>query len=403
MKKRVRNQNKGIAIVKNQRPESYDSNWIAGFAAMLILLASTGAHGQESCQVASTNLSAPGEVDVALAAFGARLVAVGRVDAVSSTGAVEILGLIVQSVAGESFQVGDYAAVIDWSRRGSRDRTLEVRALASRYVPGASEVYLKSKVAVADPARGRVTLGKVGVDYTATSMIVRPSVGLRNSVVAVRGIQPSPRGTILGSCATATFEAAPRARGGRADGSLGTGSPDGSLGTGSPDGSLGTGSPDGSLGTGSPTAHWVPAVPTVHWAPAVLTAHWALAAPMAHWAPAVPTAHWALAVPTAHWALAAPMAHWAPAVPTARWGPAAPTVHWVPAAPTVHWEPAVLTARWAQAVLTARWEQGHPTRVRARLKPTAAPYTLCNRRLGHSPSRAIQSTARTLSDRHDPQ
>jgi hypothetical protein len=238
--------------VKNQRPESYDSNWIAGFAAMLILLASTGAHGQESCQVASTNLSAPGEVDVALAAFGARLVAVGRVDAVSSTGAVEILGLIVQSVAGESFQVGDYAAVIDWSRRGSRDRTLEVRALASRYVPGASEVYLKSKVAVADPARGRVTLGKVGVDYTATSMIVRPSVGLRNSVVAVRGIQPSPRGTILGSCATATFEAAPRARGSRADGSLGTGSPDGSLGTGSPDGSLGTGSPDGSLGTGSP-------------------------------------------------------------------------------------------------------------------------------------------------------
>jgi len=252
MKKRVRNQDRGFAIVKNQLPEASHSHWVAGIGATLILLAFTSAHGQESCIEVRSFVSAPSEVDVALASFGARLVAVGRVDSVSSTGVVDVLGYSVQSTAGESFQVGDYAAVIDWSRRGSRNRTFEVRALATRYVPGVSEVYLRSRVAVADQARGRVTLGTVVVDYTTTSMVVRQSGGLRNSLVAVRGIQPSPRGTILGSCVAAVVDTAVRARGGRIDGSLGTGSPDGSLGTGSPDGSLGTGSPDGSLGTGSP-------------------------------------------------------------------------------------------------------------------------------------------------------
>jgi hypothetical protein len=252
MKKRVSHRNRGRKTVKDQELKSRDSLGIAGFAAALLAFASFGAHGQTICAVASGDVAVRTEVDAALAEFGTRLVAVGRVDAVTRTGRVEILGQSVQSVAGEALQIGDYAAIVDWSRAGSQTRVLEARLLQSQYVPGASEVYLRSRVSVADAIRGRARLGTVYVDYSATALALRPSRGLGDSVMAIRGIQPHPGGVVLGSCATASLESLIGGRKGRPDGSLGTGRPDGSLGTGRPDGSLGTGSPDGSLGTGRP-------------------------------------------------------------------------------------------------------------------------------------------------------
>ncbi|HEY7752286.1 MAG TPA: hypothetical protein VH856_00580, partial [Steroidobacteraceae bacterium] len=252
MKKKVSHQDRGRKAVKDQQEKSRDSFAIAGFAAALLAFASFGAHGQAICALRTSSDAVGTEVDMALAEFGTRLVAVGRVDAVTRSGRVDILGRIVQSIAGEALQIGDYAAVVDWSRAGSQTQLLEARLLQSRYVPGASEVYLRSKVSVADTVRGRARLGSVYVDYSATALALRPSRGLGDSVMAVRGTQPHPGGVIIGDCAAASLETLVSGRKGRPVGSLGTGRPEGSLGTGRPDGSLGTGSPDGSLGTGRP-------------------------------------------------------------------------------------------------------------------------------------------------------
>ncbi|MCM3871416.1 MAG: hypothetical protein ND895_12085, partial [Pyrinomonadaceae bacterium] len=165
---------------------------------------------------------------------------------------VEVLGQFVQPTAGDSYEVGDYAAVIDWSTKASKSRILEVRPIASRYVPGASEVYLRSAVQASNTSRARLRAGNVDVDYSAASPGFDSAVSMLGTVVSIRGTQPAPRGVVLGRCMSVARDLVSSREKTKADGSLGTGRPDGSLGTGSPDGSLGTGSPDGSLGTGSP-------------------------------------------------------------------------------------------------------------------------------------------------------
>ncbi|MEX2151247.1 MAG: hypothetical protein WD793_13635, partial [Steroidobacteraceae bacterium] len=191
-------------------------------------------------------MSTRNEVNNALAVFGSRLVAVGRVDTASPEFGVEVLGFQVQPSVGDFFQVGDYAAVIDWSARGAKESILEIRTLASRYVPGASAVFVRSAVAGIDSLRGHVRLGRVVVDQSAAVLLTDNAPDGVDSLLAVRGTQPAPLGVILGNCLSV------EAAGSSSDGSLGTGRPDGSLGTGRLAGSLGTGRPDGSLGTGRP-------------------------------------------------------------------------------------------------------------------------------------------------------
>jgi hypothetical protein len=190
------------------------------------------------------DLSTRNEVNIALSVFGSRLVAVGRVDIASPEFGVEVLGFQVQPSAGDSFLVGDYAAVIDWSARGAKEKILEVRPLASRYVPGASEVFVKSAIAGIDSLRGQIQLGRVVVDQSAAILLSDNASDDIDALLAVRGSQPAPQGVILGNCLSVV------AVDSRPEGSLGTGRPEGSLGTGRPDGSLGTGRPDGSTGTG---------------------------------------------------------------------------------------------------------------------------------------------------------
>jgi hypothetical protein len=212
---------------------------------------SNAANAQSACIGRSPDLSARNEVNVALQVFGSRLVAVGRVDATGATFGVDVLGFQVQPSAGDAFQVGDYAAVVDWSANGAKDRLLEVRPLASRYVPGASEIYLKGFVAAANNLRGQVQLGTVVVDHTASILPTSSAVNRKGILLAIRGTQPAPQGVVLGACVSVA-SAEDSLETSRADGSLGTGKPEGSLGTGRPDGSMGTGRPDGSLGTGRP-------------------------------------------------------------------------------------------------------------------------------------------------------
>jgi hypothetical protein len=238
--------------VTNKFSTSLRSKSVVGIAVANLLLAASNAGAQSICAGSVADHGLQKEVNTALSAFGSRLIAVGRVDAVSNEYGIEVLGYRAQPSSGEDFQVGDYAAVIDWSRQGARDRVLEVRLLASRYVPGASEIFVKSKISSADLLRGQVRLGQLVVDYSTTLSTSNVLPAAQGSLLAVRGTQPGPNGMILGACMSAPLDELIAVRRGRPDGSLGTGRPDGSLGTGRPDGSLGTGKPDGSLGTGKP-------------------------------------------------------------------------------------------------------------------------------------------------------
>ena len=217
-------------------------------AALLLLSLSGEAVSAGSCLTAARDGVFRGEVSRALASFGARVIAVGRVDSVSRDQGVEVLGLHVIPSSLDSFQVGDYAIVVDWTRRGSRERVMEVRALSGRYVPGASEVFLKTRVTGNDVLRAQARLGLVNVDYTSLALAIGHRLSSPGSVAAVRGTQPQPRGAVLSRCLVVSTEGSLGT--GRLDGSLGTGRTDGSLGTGRADGSLGTGRLSGSLGTG---------------------------------------------------------------------------------------------------------------------------------------------------------
>jgi hypothetical protein len=217
-------------------------------AASLMFAISGNANASSACAVAKRENGSLNAVSNSIAAFGARVVAVGRVDAVSRELGVEVLGLRVLPSVGDSFQVGDYAVMIDWSRRGAKSAVLEVRPLTSHYVPGASEVFLKSKVTTSDSSRARVQLGQVSIDYSNSVLAYGKPVA--SSALIVRGTQPHPRGVILSSCLAVSNDGSLGT--GRTDGSLGTGRAEGSLGTGRVDGSLGTGRGDGSLGTGKP-------------------------------------------------------------------------------------------------------------------------------------------------------
>src|SRR5262245_45800207 len=139
---------------------------IGAAVALLLCVASGEAAARGSCQVANADAAARGELGGVLASYGARVVAIGRVDAVSLGHGVQVLGLRVTPSAGDRYQIGDYAVVLDWTRFGAKERVLEVRPLNGRYVPGVSEVFLKSRLTSNDSLRGLARIGGVSVDYS---------------------------------------------------------------------------------------------------------------------------------------------------------------------------------------------------------------------------------------------
>ena len=236
--------------MSNKIPPPTCSASVLGIAVANLLLVAGNAGAQSICVESLADSGSRNEINVALSVFGSRLIAVGRVDAISKEYGIDVLGYRAQPTSGDEFQIGDYAAVIDWSPSSMRERILEVRPLASRYVPGSSEIFVKAAIVNTDSLRGHVRLGGVVVDYSTSLAALNGFPTSRGSMLSVRGTQPGPNGVILGNCISAPLEDLIVAQRTRPDGSLGTGRPDGSLGTGRPDGSLGTGKPDGSLGTG---------------------------------------------------------------------------------------------------------------------------------------------------------
>jgi hypothetical protein len=212
----------------------------AVFMAVSLLLFSAirSAEASGNCVVSKNGVAPDSQVNAAISSFGSRVIAVGRVDAVSRNAGVEVLGIRVMPSASDSFQVGDYAVVVDWSRRQSAERLLEIRSVSGRYIPGVSEIFLRSKLSAGDTLLNQGRVGAISVDFSNSAYLsnVKIAAGVD---LAIRGTQPQPDGVVLSSCVSLAR-----------DGSLGTGKTNGSLGTGWTSGSLGTGKTNGSLGTG---------------------------------------------------------------------------------------------------------------------------------------------------------
>src|SRR5688572_14467802 len=224
----------------------------AGVAAAIAVCVPVNASAGANCAFNDRQLKR--EIASLEASLGQRVIAVGRVDFVSKARGIGVLGYVVRPSADETFQVGDYAAVIDWSRQVDK-QVLEVRPLAARYVPGASEVFLQARLKKS-LSNAQVKVGGVNVDVSRHLIALEDQNVAPGSVMAVRGVQPSPGGVVLSGCVSALDGSmgTGRTKGsmgtGRTDGSMGTGRTNGSMGTGRIEGSMGTGRTEGSMGTG---------------------------------------------------------------------------------------------------------------------------------------------------------
>ncbi|TAK54235.1 MAG: hypothetical protein EPO25_07955 [Gammaproteobacteria bacterium] len=218
-------------------------------AVVLAVSGQARAETRSSCMSTQVDARTMAAIDALQLEYGRELVAVGRVDKVSSRSGVEVFGHVVHPSAGESYRVGDYAAIIDWSDPTTSQRLYEVRPVALQYVPGNSEVLLSGKLTAFDPLQVGGRIGSIEVNFT--ELLVRyPSLSLSEGIaISVRGTQAQPKRAITANCVVGVSDGSMGT--GSTDGSMGTGSTDGSMGTGSTDGSMGTGSTDGSMGTGS--------------------------------------------------------------------------------------------------------------------------------------------------------
>jgi hypothetical protein len=135
---------------------------------------------------------------------------------------------------------------------------------SGQYVPGVSRVYLKASPTQVASSVGRMTIGRLQVDYVQTLALEIGLAGLVDGQpVEISGTQPTLGGVLLayavesaGAAASRAFSSSGRVRTdasvgtGRRDASVGTGRTDASVGTGRTDASVGTGRTDASVGTG---------------------------------------------------------------------------------------------------------------------------------------------------------
>ena len=205
----------------------------AGVATVIAICVPNSADASNNC--AFNDLQLRREIASLEAIVGQRVIAVGRVDSVSQARGVGVLGFVVRPSAGDDFQVGNYAAVIDWSRQVDK-QVLEVRPLVARYVPGASDVFLKARLKNRY-SDGQVQIGNVNADVSRHVLALEKQKVSVGATIALRGVQPNPGGIVLGGCVAAV------------------------------NGSMGTGRPDGSMGTGRLMVRWAPARPMARWAP----------------------------------------------------------------------------------------------------------------------------------------
>jgi hypothetical protein len=78
-------------------------------------------------------------------------------------------------------------------------KTLRLRDLQSDYVAGSSTVVVAGKVSSVDSRQGRLTVGKVTVDYTSV-LTTQPRLSLKvGDHIRVSGTQPLAGGSVLAS------------------------------------------------------------------------------------------------------------------------------------------------------------------------------------------------------------
>ncbi len=133
---------------------------------------------------------------VAGSGSSAELLVIGPVESINAVDrTATILGQRVHTAMVDALAVGNAVAVFGTARA---DGTIEASAIQLRgiYVPGATSIFVSGTVQRAEPALGRVVVNGVTVDLTSAMSygMLSPAVG---SKLAISGIQPVGRGTVL--------------------------------------------------------------------------------------------------------------------------------------------------------------------------------------------------------------
>ena len=134
---------------------------------------------------------------------GSDVVTLGPVEALDvRRGTVTVLGqqYLLGDVAKRalrSLSVGDYVVTSGMVRSDGSVAANAVLRLAAMYVSGASPVYLKGRVASNDVSLGRLVVGTLAIDYTATPSFVDVSALGPGSTLELAGIQPVAAGLLL--------------------------------------------------------------------------------------------------------------------------------------------------------------------------------------------------------------
>jgi hypothetical protein len=224
-------------------------------AGILFVAAADAGTNVISHPVAASNIvqvPSQGNFSSLLSRFGQNLVLVGRIDAVSNSGQLSVLGQSIDGFGSPGLAAGDYVAVLG---RLAEDGTIDPQAVLlvdEPYVAGATRIFVRTGSSFELSSTGETRVGGQVIDITpllANVSLTQAKFGPAQTL-GIIGIQPTIGGVVVAEGISGQSSVDGSLGTGKTDGSLGTGKTDGSLGTGKTDGSLGTGKTDGSLGTG---------------------------------------------------------------------------------------------------------------------------------------------------------
>ncbi len=94
-------------------------------------------------------------------------------------------------------RVGDYVAIGGVVNTGASAKATEIFAAVNRYVDGASQTYVKGKIASLNPVLGQLTIGSLLVDFTPVLSSFDASSLAVGETVEFAGIRPNPNGGLV--------------------------------------------------------------------------------------------------------------------------------------------------------------------------------------------------------------
>ncbi len=98
---------------------------------------------------------------------------------------------------------GDYVAVGGWQTTARTVTASRITVLPSTYVDGSSSTYVKGRIGAIDFALGRLTVGSLQVDYTASLGSMGANQLAVGRTVELVGMRPTPGGAMLAFTAKA--------------------------------------------------------------------------------------------------------------------------------------------------------------------------------------------------------